>query len=307
MIDIKKGRTYELELRYFQHGDNADVKLDMGYLETADPDKLASSVDDADVIVFVGGLSPRLEGEEMSVRIDGFHRGDRTSIELPEVQRQTLKALEATGKPVVFVLMTGSAVGLGWESENIPAILNAWYGGQRGGEAVADVLFGDYNPAGRLPVTFYRRTEDLPDFENYSMQNRTYRYFMGKPVYPFGYGLSYTSFEYSDLRVESQEDGALKVSVNVRNTGRLDGDEVVQVYLANKQDFTAPIRSLKAFDRIGLKAGESRSVEFVIPAEEVTLVDMYGKKVPMVGDVTVSVGGGQPGYGLPCVTDVIRL
>lgn len=307
VIDIKKGRTYELELRYFQHGDNADVKLDMGYLETADPDKLASSVDDADVIVFVGGLSPRLEGEEMSVRIDGFHRGDRTSIELPEVQRQTLKALEATGKPVVFVLMTGSAVGLGWESENIPAILNAWYGGQRGGEAVADVLFGDYNPAGRLPVTFYRRTEDLPDFENYSMQNRTYRYFMGKPVYPFGYGLSYTSFEYSDLRVESQEDGALKVSVNVRNTGRLDGDEVVQVYLANKQDFTAPIRSLKAFDRIGLKAGESRSVEFVIPAEEVTLVDMYGKKVPMVGDVTVSAGGGQPGYGQPCLTAVIKL
>ena len=130
---------------------------------------------------------------------------------------------------------------------------------------------------------------------------------MGKPVYPFGYGLSYTSFEYSDLRVESQEDGALKVSVNVRNTGRLDGDEVVQVYLANKQDFTAPIRSLKAFDRIGLKAGESRSVEFVIPAEEVTLVDMYGKKVPMVGDVTVSAGGGQPGYGQPCLTAVIKL
>lgn len=307
VFKARKGRTYEIELRYVQHGDNADVKLDMGYLEQADSQKLAASVADADVIIYAGGLSPMLEGEEMQVQIEGFHRGDRESIDIPEVQRQTLKALHATGKPVVLVLMTGSAVGLGWESENLPAIVNAWYGGQRGGEAVADVLFGDYNPAGRLPVTFYRSADDLPDFENYSMQNRTYRYFQGKPVYSFGYGLSYTSFEYSDMTVESQEDGSLKVGVKVRNAGPVDGDEVVQVYLSNKRDFTAPIRSLKAFDRITLKAGEARNVEFVIPADEVVLVDMYGNKVPMAGDVTVSAGGGQPGYGLPCVTDVIRL
>ncbi|MBE6218377.1 MAG: glycosyl hydrolase [Bacteroidales bacterium] len=307
VFKAKKGRTYEIELRYVQHGDNADVKLDMGYLEQADPQKLASSVADADVILYAGGLSPMLEGEEMQVQIEGFHRGDRESIDIPEVQRQTLKALHATGKPVVLVLMTGSAVGLGWESENLPAIVNAWYGGQRGGEAVADVLFGDYNPAGRLPVTFYRSADDLPDFENYSMQNRTYRYFQGEPVYSFGYGLSYTSFEYSDMVLEALEDGSLKVGVNVRNAGKVDGDEVVQVYLSNKRDFTAPIRSLKAFDRITLKAGEARNVEFVIPADEVVLVDMYGNKVPMAGDVTVSAGGGQPGYGLPCVTDVIKL
>lgn len=307
ILNAKKGRTYDIELRYVQHGDNADVKLDMGYLESADPQKLAASVSDADVIIFAGGLSPRLEGEEMAVQIDGFRRGDRTSIDLPAVQRETLQALVATGKPVVFVLMTGSAVGLGWESENVPAIVNAWYGGQRGGEAVAEVLFGEYNPAGRLPVTFYRSAEDLPDFENYSMQNRTYRYFQGTPVYPFGYGLSYTTFEYSDISLEALADGSLKVAVNVRNAGDMDGDEVVQVYLSNKRDFTAPIRSLKAFDRINLKAGESRRVEFVIPAGEVTLVDMYGKKVPMAGDVTVSVGGGQPGYGQPGICEIIKL
>lgn len=307
ILNAKKGRTYDMELRYVQHGDNADVKLDMGYLEMADPRKLAASVADADVIVYAGGLSPMLEGEEMQVQIEGFHRGDRESIDLPEVQRQTLKALHATGKPVVFVLMTGSAVGLGWESENLPAIVNAWYGGQRGGEAVADVLFGDYNPAGRLPVTFYRSADDLPDFENYSMQNRTYRYFQGTPVYPFGHGLSYTCFEYSDMTVQAQEDGSLKVGVKVRNAGSIDGDEVVQVYLSNKRDFTAPIRSLKAFDRITLKAGEARNVEFVIPADEAVLVDMYGNKVPMAGDVTVSAGGGQPGYGQPCVVKTISL
>lgn len=301
VLKVKKGRSYDLELRYVQYGDNADVKLDMGRLEVADPAKVAASVADADVIIFAGGLSSRLEGEEMSVQVEGFHKGDRTSIDLPNVQRETIKALVATGKPVVFVLMTGSAVGIEWESENIPAILNAWYGGQRGGEAVADVLFGDYNPAGRLPVTFYRSVADLPDFEDYSMRNRTYRYFEGKPVYPFGYGLSYTSFEYSAMSAEPLADGSLKVAVDVRNTGAVDGDEVVQVYVTNKREFTVPIRSLKAFKRISMKSGEIRRVEFVIPASELVLVDIYGKKVPMAGNLKVTAGGGQPGYGTPYV------
>ena len=172
-----------------------------GNFEKTDFNALVNRIKDADAIIFVGGISPQLEGEEMKVDFPGFNGGDRTSILLPAVQTELMKALKATGKPVVFVMMTGSAIAIPWEAENIPAIINAWYGGQSAGTAIADVLFGDYNPAGRLPVTFYKSDNDLPAFQDYSMENRTYRYFKGEPLYGFGYGLSYTSFMYDQLKM----------------------------------------------------------------------------------------------------------
>ena len=295
LLNAEKGKQYAIRIDYRQHADNAEITFDAGRLERTDPREVAAAVKDADVIIFAGGLSAKIEGEEMPVVIDGFRRGDRTSIDLPAPQKELLKELHATGKPVVFVLMTGSAIGLEWESQNIPAIVNAWYGGQAGGQAVADVLFGDYNPAGRLPLTFYKGVEELPDFEDYSMANRTYRYFTGTPVYPFGYGLSYTSFAYSGMEVApAAENGSVKVSAVVTNSGEREGEEVVQLYVANRRDFTTPIRSLKGFERICLKAGESQTVEFTLTPEELSLVDGSGGTIPMRGDVEISLGGGQP-------------
>ena len=293
-LDVVKGRSYEIEIRFRQNAENGEIHFDFGRLDRADYARTAEDVGDADVILFAGGISSAVEGEHLSVKIDGFQGGDRTSIDLPEVQMNMLKALKSTGKPVVLVLMTGSAIGLGWENENLNAILNAWYGGQAAGEAVSDILFGDYNPSGRLPVTFYRSVEDIPDFQNYSMQDRTYRYFRGTPVYPFGFGLSYTTFEYSDLRIVPLENGGLSVSAIVSNVGSRDGDEVAQLYISNKRTFVTPIRSLKGFERISLKAGESREVRFTLTPADLTLVGSRGESVPMRGTVEISVGGCQP-------------
>ena len=193
----------------------------------------------------------------------------------------------------MFVLMTGSAIGLEWESKNIPAIVNAWYGGQAGGQAVADVLFGDYNPGGRLPVTFYKGIEDLPDFEDYSMENRTYRYFKGEPIYPFGYGLSYTTFKYDNLWYEF-EGKTLQLKVEVTNTGTRAGDEVVQLYVSNKRDFPTPIRALKDFNRVELEPGATSTVWLSLSPEALSVVNEKGDLVPMEGEVVFSVGGGQP-------------
>lgn len=267
----------------------------MGILRKADYKQTAAVVKDADVIIFVGGLSAKVEGEEMGVEIEGFKRGDRTSISIPSVQQNLLKELYATGKPVVFVVMTGSALGLEWESAHLPAILNAWYGGQAGGQAIADVLFGDYNPSGRLPLTFYKSVNDLPDFEDYSMENRTYRYFTGTPVYPFGYGLSYTTFQYSSLKVQPSPDKrSVKVTAKITNTGKTEGEEVVQLYVSNPRDFITPIRALKGFRRINLKPGESQTVEFALTSKELSVIDISGNSVPMKGKVQISLGGGQP-------------
>ncbi|WP_299289424.1 glycoside hydrolase family 3 C-terminal domain-containing protein [uncultured Mucilaginibacter sp.] len=258
---------------------------------------IADEVKDADAIIFVGGISPKLEGEEMKVNQPGFNGGDRTSIALPEVQTNLLKALKATGKPIVFVMMTGSALAIPWEAENIPTIVNAWYGGQAAGTALADVLFGDYNPAGRLPVTFYKSDEDLPSFQDYSMNNRTYRYFKGQPLYAFGYGLSYTTFKYSELQVPYQIPAGKNtiVSVKVTNTGKMDGEEVVQLYLSHiKATADAPIRALKGFKRIFLKAGESRNVSFTLTIPDLSLVDEQGTLKELPGSIMVSIGGSQP-------------
>ena len=296
-FNAEKGKAYKVVIEYWQHSDNAEVKFDMGNFEKASPETIASRVKDAEVIIFVGGISAKLEGEDMPVEIEGFKGGDRTNIELPKIQTELLKALKATGNPVVFVNMSGSAIGFEWEAANIPVILQAWYGGQAGGDAIADVLFGDYNPAGRLPVTFYKNVSDLPDFEDYSMENRTYRYFKGEPLYPFGFGLSYTTFQYDKLELPDvyQSNTDLKVQVNVTNSGKLDGEEVVQLYLSHKNaGFRTPILALKGFQRIHLKAGETKTVSFSLGAKDLMEIDSNGKQLPMQGDVEISVGGSQP-------------
>jgi beta-glucosidase len=267
--------------------------------EPQDFSKLIDSIKDADVIVYVGGISPRLEGEEMKVNNPGFSGGDRTSILLPAVQTALLKALKATGKPIVFVMMTGSAIAIPWEDENIPAIVNSWYGGQAGGTAVADVLFGDYSPAGRLPVTFYKSDADLPPFEDYSMQNRTYRYFKGEALYPFGFGLSYTKFKFSDLKVSKKSIGkneSVDAEVTVTNSGRTESDEVVQLYLSHPTaDANAPLYSLKGFRRIHLKPGQSARVKFTITPEMMQLINENGESVLPTGTIKLVIGDASPG------------
>jgi len=257
---------------------------------------LADSVKDADAIIFVGGISPQLEGEEMRVNKAGFSGGDRTSIALPEVQTQLLTALQATGKPVVFVMMTGSALAIPWEAEHVPAILNAWYGGQDAGTAIADVIFGDYNPAGRLPVTFYKSDSDLPSFTDYSMNNRTYRYFTGKPLYGFGYGLSYSSFKYDELNIPLNIHTGKKVTVSVKvtNTGKMDGEEVSELYVSHLGlKIKTPIKALKGFERTFIKAGESKVIRFELTPEDLSLINADGHAKELGGKIMISVGGSQ--------------
>jgi len=251
----------------------------------------------ADVVIMCMGITPRLEGEEMRVAIEGFRGGDRTRIDLPDVQQELIKAVHATGKPVILVLLNGSAIAVNWEKENIPAIIETWYGGQAAGEALADVIFGDYNPGGRLPVTFYKSVNDLPDFSDYKMDNRTYRYFRGEPLYPFGYGLSYTGFEYSKFKAPKKlrSGETLKVSVKIRNTGTMAGDEVAQLYVSNLEaDVPVPVRSLRGFKRIHLKPGESKTVIFEVAADAFTVIDKNNKRTADPGQYIITVGGRQP-------------
>ena len=252
-------------------------------------DEAVATARSADVIVFVGGISAQLEGEEMSVDYEGFSGGDRLAVELPALQLELLRKLKATGKPIVFVNLSGSAVAFPWADENVNAVLQAWYPGQAGGTAVADVLLGNYNPAGRLPVTFYRATSDLPDFKDYDMAGRTYRYFEGKPLYAFGHGLSYTRFDYSNLHLALAADGALDVSVDVTNSGRLDGDEVVQLYAAPPA--AREKQALCGFDRVHLKAGEKQTVKITVPVTALRRwkTDNDGYHVPS-GDWTIGAG-----------------
>ena len=232
------------------------------------PEHFISRLTEADVVVFVGGISPNLEGEEMNVDVEGFKGGDRLSIELPKVQRDFIATLHAMGKQVVYVNCSGSAVGMVPEQTNANAILQAWYPGEQGGQAVADVLFGDYNPSGKLPVTFYKSVDQLPDFEDYRMAGRTYRYFSGEPLYPFGFGLSYTTFE---LGKPSYKDG--KVHVDITNTGHCAGTEVVQVYIKDPRDTEGPLKTLRAYQRVSLQPGEQKTVAIDLPRERFELWD----------------------------------
>ena len=262
-------------------------KDEMEQTKALDAASLLKQVGRADVVVFAGGISPLLEGEEMKVNVQGFKGGDRTDIELPAIQRQLLKALKAAGKKVVFVNFSGSAVGLEPETQTCDAILQAWYPGEAGGTAVADVLYGDYNPAGRLPVTFYKNVGQLPDFQDYSMKGRTYRYFEGTPLFPFGHGLSYTTFAYGKAEVK---EGCLLVPVT--NTGRMDGDEVVQLYLNRPDDANGPLKTLRAFKRVHIPAGATRTVSLPLTEETFNWWDTATNTVhPLKGSYKLLYGG----------------
>ena len=297
MVSLKKGTATALKLEFFQGGGGAEIALEWAKPEL-DPDaETLSLAQSADIIIFAGGISPRLEGEEMPVHIDGFTGGDRTKIGLPQVQVDLLKKLHATGKPVILVSMSGSALALNWSNANLPAILHAWYPGQEGGTAVADILFGDYNPAGRLPLTFYKSVDQLPPFDDYNMKERTYKYFTQDPLYAFGHGLSYTTFEYSDLKlaqtIEAGEN--LDIEVKVRNAGNIAGDEVVQVYVTDlKASHPVPLLELLGSKRIHLKAGDSKTVAFTITPRQLALWDDAANNILEPGLFSLSVGGRQP-------------
>ena len=301
-LNAQKDSVYRFVLEYYQGEGKGNVRLSAGAYQRTNFAALTDKHKDADAFIFAGGISPQLEGEEMRVNYPGFDGGDRTSILLPAVQTELMKALKASGKPVVFVMMTGSAIATPWESQNIPAIINAWYGGQAAGTAVADVLFGDYNPAGRLPVTFYKGDADLAFFTDYSMANRTYRYFSGKPLYGFGYGLSYTTFRYDQLSSPAVIQKGKPVTLNVRitNTGKLAGDEVAQLYLINNnKTIKTSLKSLKGFQRVSLKAGESKLVKFTLKPEDLSYVTEDGKVLPIKGKLELAVGGCQPDENNP--------
>ncbi|SHM13873.1 glycoside hydrolase family 3 protein [Flavobacterium saccharophilum] len=296
-LKTTKGTVYNLVVEYWQGEGKGNVALNAGNYKKTDFTALVNRLKDVDAFVFAGGISPQLEGEEMKVNFPGFKGGDRTSILLPAVQTDLMKALKTTGKPVVFVMMTGSAIAIPWEAQNIPAIVNAWYGGQAAGTAVADILFGDYNPAGRLPITFYKGDSDLPEFVDYKMDNRTYRYFEGKPLYGFGYGLSYTSFKYDQLKMPSKISKGKSVSVSVRitNTGKMNGEEVAQLYLINQnKTIKAPLKTLKGFERINLKSGESKIITFTLSPEDLSHITNEGISQEYNGEIKIAIGGHQP-------------
>ncbi len=296
-VDLEAGKKYKFVYEYKNWFGDGDAKL---LWTMPNPDMQQEAVNlanQADAVVLVLGLSQRLEGEEMPIQVDGFAGGDRTHLKLPKTQRDLMMAVKKTGKPIVLVLLNGSALAINWADQNLDAIISAGYPGQEGGNAVADVLFGDYNPAGRLPVTYYKSVDQLPPFEEYEMTNRTYRYFTGEPLYPFGYGLSYTTFEYSDLQLpkKAKIGEPVNVKVKVTNTGKREGDEVVQLYLKDEEASTPrPIVQLEEFKRIHLQPGESKDVEFILEPRQFSMIGKDEKRIVESGVFTVSVGGGQP-------------
>lgn len=261
-LKVKAGTTYDIRLDYVQFGTGASLGFDVSRIRQLTIPEVTNAVKDAGTVVFIGGISPNLEREEAKVTEVGFDNGDRTSIELPAVQRDLLKALHEAGKKVVLVNCSGSAVALTPELQTCDAILQAWYPGEQGGTAVADVLFGDYNPGGKLPVTFYKDDSQLPPFDDYDMANRTYRYFKGAPLFPFGYGLSYTTFKVGTPAYDATSG---KITVKVSNTGKRDGVEIVQAYMRNTADTAGPLKSLRGFARVSLNAGETKTVEIDFP------------------------------------------
>ena len=310
-VELNKDETYDVKIEYYESVGSAGARLiwtmpEVANVKTEKKDGLSEAelkiVKNADVAIFVGGLDSNWENEELwtgGKDIVGFNHGDRTKIELPEAQLKAIKAMQETGTPVVLVLMAGSSISFNGLDEKLPAILMSWYPGQRGGDAVADVLFGKYNPAGRLPVTFYKSTEELGDFRDYSMRagkGRTYRYYQGKPLYPFGHGLSYTTFTYADIKTDKTTltaNDELKVSVKVKNTGNYDGEEVVQLYTKDvKSDLWMPAKQLRKFQRISLRKGEEKTVEFILkPLEDMRYYDpMKSSYAVEPGDFEIQVG-----------------
>jgi beta-glucosidase len=285
-VELQAGKLYPIRVDFHERVNDAEMRLVWappgGKLE----DAAMEAARKADAVVLCLGLSPRLEGEEQKVSVPGFEGGDRIDLGLPKAQEDLLRKVAALDKPVVLVLLNGSALGVEWARDHVPAIVEAWYPGQAGGTAVADVLFGDYNPAGRLPVTFYKSADQLPPFEDYDMLGRTYRYFQGEPLYPFGFGLSYTRFTYRLLTLPKGASAKreAKIQVEVLNAGKLAGDEVVQLYLKRRGE--PLIRSLAGFERVALKPGEKKIVEFKLTPRQLS----------PPGTVEISVGGKQPGF-----------
>jgi beta-glucosidase len=272
--------------------------------------EVVTAAGNADVVIAVVGITSQLEGEEMPATEPGFLGGDRTSIDLPEPEEALIKAVAATGKPLVVVLMNGSAVAVNWANEHANAILESWYSGEEGGAGIAETLSGRNNPAGRLPVTFYKNVSQLPNFENYSMEGRTYRYFKGKPLYPFGYGLSYTTFSYRELslpRATVNAGDPLGADVTVTNTGKVAGDEVVQLYLKFPPVKGAPLLALRGFQRIHLDPGASQKVHFELKDRDLGMVTEDGYPIIAGGDYTISIGGGQPETEAAGVTGHFRV
>jgi beta-glucosidase len=299
-LQLEKGHRYPLKIE-FVHGDFATKLVWMKLI--SDPiGEAVTAARQADVAVAVVGITSQLEGEEMKVDVPGFKGGDRTSLDLPKEEEDLLEALKGTGKPLIVILMNGSALSANWASEHAGAILDAWYSGEEGGTAIAQTLAGANNPAGRLPVTFYKGVEQLPAFEDYAMKNRTYRYFAGQPLYPFGYGLSYSKFEYSNLKLSATKlkaGDSLSVEADVKNVSQREGDEVAELYLSFPKSPAAPICALRGFTRIHLAAGETQRVHFALDPRDLSEVDEKGNRIVAGGSYRVSVGGGQPGTPAP--------
>ncbi len=294
-LRLEAGRRYRLRVDGQESYGEAQLQLLWATPVEALEAEAVRVARQADAVVLFLGLTARLEGEEMRVEIDGFHGGDRTRIDLPAPQQRLLERIVGLGKPTVLVLMSGSAVAVNWAQEHVPAILEAWYPGQAAGTAIADVLFGDYNPGGRLPITFYRSVADLPPFDDYRMAGRTYRFFDGMPLYPFGHGLSYTTFAYDRLRSSSDTlrgDATVTVSVDVKNTGTRAGDEVVQLYVRHPRSAVPrPRRDLRGFRRVTLRPGETQTVEFPLAGPALAYWDPDAHRwVVENGPVVVELG-----------------
>lgn len=295
-IALKAGVVYPIKVEAYQHGATGNQRL-VWSTPGDNGDDAVAAAQKADVVIFVGGLSARIEGEEMKLKAPGFAGGDRTSLDLPAPQEKLLERISATDKPVVMVLMNGGALSINWAKANVPAIVEAWYPGEDGGDAVAGALAGDFSPAGRLPVTFYTSVNELPAFTDYAMTGRTYRYFKGQVLYPFGYGLSYTKFAYSDGALSAPQIKAgetVTAQVKVANTGARDSDEVVQLYVKKPGDSANPV--LAGFQRVHLKAGESRTVSLTLNARDLSQVNDKGMRHVMPGLYDISLGGGQPAF-----------
>ena len=297
--ELQASIKYKIEVLYKNYSGDAAIQLLWAPPRPRITEEAVQAAKESDVVILVLGLSQRLEGEEMPIKIEGFTGGDRTNLNLPAAQEKLLDAVTATGKPVIVVLTNGGALSVNKAQEKASAILLAGYGGQQGGNAVADILFGDYNPAGRLPVTYYKSIDQIPSFENYDMTGKTYRFFTQEPLYPFGYGLSYTTFSYSDLTMPVTVVAGDKVPVKVKvtNTGKTAGDEVVELYITDEKASTPrPIRQLEGFSRVTLKPGESKVVEIMLEPRQFSMINNKAKRVIEPGYFTITVGGKQPGF-----------
>ena len=309
-VHMEKGQKVALNVNYSSNDGHRHVQLIWAKVSNVPTPEAITAAKNADLVIAVVGITSSLEGEEMPVSEPGFLGGDRTSIDLPAPEEALVEAVVATGKPVAVVLMNGSALAVNWINDHANAVLESWYPGEEGGAAVAETLSGKNNPAGRLPVTFYKDLAQLPNFEDYTMAGRTYRYFKGKPLYPFGYGLSYTTFKYSDLNIPQQPVDAgnpVDADVTVMNTGSRAGDEVVQLYLNFPDVKGAPAIALRGFQRIHLDIGESRTVHFELKNRDLGMVTEDGNPIIAPGEYTISVGGGQPDTRAPRVSGHFRV